>query len=211
MKQHLSIRLLMREYKFDTVIDHHLFNIDTSLKLAGLFMLTASLWAFAIQRGNPPTYPPYVPIFLCIDVYILLTVWLLKNIYRIGQIIWNHRDFFAEDLASQFDLDRQAAQSLANRFEFVSLKACQLELEAGTKRFEKDVASLGPLSAVSGATTAVLAQFANTWPQYPWILTIISAFMLGFGSAAILKHEFTKRLTRYGFIVEAALRLADDN
>jgi hypothetical protein len=211
MRQKLTIRLLMREYKLDTATDRHLFNIDTSLKIAGLFMLTASLWAVTIQGGRPPTYPLYVPISLCIGVYILVMVWFGKNFYRIGRMIWNHKQFFAIYLDNQFLSDDQISQSVAQRFEFTSIKTCQLELESGAKRFEKDVASLGPLSAVTGAATVVLSQLANMLPQGPWILGTISAFMFGFGSAAILKHEFIKRLIRYEFIVGAARRLTGDN
>lgn len=200
----------MLEYKLDTITDRHLFNIDTCLKIAGLLMLMASLWALAIQSGEPPTHPLYVPISLCIGTYILAMAWFARNFCRVVRLIWDHKIFFTTDLEKQCLPDIEIARCVADRFESASLKACQLELEFGAKRFEKDVASLGPLSAASGAVTVVLALLGNTLPRDSWISAIVPAFMFGAGSTAILKLEFIKRLIRYDFIVRVALRLKED-
>lgn len=210
MCEDLTVRLLMLEYKLDTATDRQLFKIDIILKIAGLFMLTASLWVLAIQSGGPPTHPLYVPISLCIGTYILAMAWFARNFYRFVCLIWDHKIFFTTDLEKKCLSDNETARCVADRFESASLKACQLELEFGAKRFEKDVAALGPLRAASGAVTVVLALLGNTLPRYWWISTIVPAFMFGAGTAAILKLEFIKQLIRYDFIVRVALRLKED-
>ena len=109
MSEDLTVRLLMLEYKLDTATDRRLFKIDTYLKIAGLFMLTASLWALAIHSGGPPTHPLYVPILLCIGTYILAMAWFARNFYRVVRLIWDHKIFFTTDLEKQCLSDNETA------------------------------------------------------------------------------------------------------
>jgi hypothetical protein len=113
------------------------------------------------------------------------------------------------DLEVQLLSDQLIIPNIANRFAIESVRSCQMMLESGIKRFDKDVALLSPLAAACGAITLVLAFLASSNQLDPLISASGPAFMFGVGSAAILKVQFAKRLVRYEFIVAKALQLAD--
>jgi hypothetical protein len=209
MSGELTIRRLITDYKIDTPTDRNLFAFDTFLKIASLFMLTAALWALIIQGSRPPSHPLYVPIFLCIAAIVLTFLWIFRNMWRAGRLMWNYEDLMITDLEVQFHFDHAVGQRISGRFEIGSVRACRIMLESGIKRFDKDVALLSPLGAASGAITLVSALLASSIHPDPWIAAIGPAFMFGVGSGAILKIQLAKRMVRYEFIVANALRLAD--
>jgi hypothetical protein len=208
MGERLTIDGLFTQFKTDSATDRALFTLDTTIKLALLLLLTAGVWALVMRGSITPTQPPYSLILLCLAVYVLTIIWFIIGFCRAGWSMWNYERVFFQDLSKSLLGDREISERIARRFGVVSIRACKLDLESGIKRSERDMSLVGPFSVVTSALTVGLGLSSNTLHLPAWINGLAPAFMLGIGSGAIFKSQFIRKLTRYDFIVAAALQLA---